>query len=797
MNLSQSLLHSHFQLPIRASAVLCCAILGAIPSALAADAYIESDGTQFINTGYHVNPSSKVELDFAFVDFDNTSAYVPTRLMDNNPTASFPNLACTIYVAGTAGTETNSLAISTGDRNVEGSEKATNVLAGNWTEKSGYPNPDGRQKYCDSTVRTVSIDETTRYMRIFENGEQVWYLSNGGTYNATYTAKRPLILLGRPTNDAGSAADYRSRARVYGFRIYEKGELLHDYVPALKGGEAGLYDTIGGGFLRNIRAEGNPLAYGGDIREIPDDGYVSTFGNNSSVGIGELYFDTTYPVTKNTRAELDYALAMNYPTSGYDDNHNWYLFAGSGSSGKTRFNAYFNKVASASFGICGGGIHWKNPSPSIPAPTNQVNVRHVAFVDNYKGVAGMLTDGLTNSTYAITAQANLDFSANTLKIAKSSKSDEYGYAPLKIYGFKIYEEDALVRSYKPYVKNGIPGLLDTVGTGGFISCAIATNAQKVACGGLIDSDSFSREAYVETDGTQYIDLGYYAQSDTRFELDCAVVEPDNVVDPDNPEDLYIFGTHGGFKAGNFPFSMYVIKNSKGLGWNCQTNKSNYSTLTSTRITAERQKFVLDGYRNEVSVLSADGTTLHTGTIDTDHANAKSPYSLDICASKGKNGVLTDPIKLKIYTARIYESGTLIHEFVPYLQDGVAGLYDMKTGDFKAAASGNPIALSGMGVDGAEMWLKELPATATVPTEGSITLTAAAAGAKSYKWTKNGEVVAGATGETCAAAWRRGNYNTPDIYACTAIYDVFGVETEGEPVSCNVFSTPSAFVMVVR
>ena len=329
--------------------------------------------------------------------------------MDNHPTISFPNLACTVYVAGQVDNGNYTLAISTGDRNVEGSDKASHQFSGNWTTSSGYPNPDGRQKYCDSTVRTVSIDETTRYMRIFENGEEVWYLSNGDTYNATYTAKRPLILLGRPTNDAGTAADYRARARIYGFRIYEDGELLHDYVPALKGGEAGLYDTKDGGFLPSARAEGNALAHGGDIRIIPDDGYVSTFGNSSSAGIGELYFDTKYPVTKNTRAELDYALAMDYPTSGYDGNHNWYLFAGSGSSGTTRFNAYFNKTAAASFGICGGGIHWKNPSPNIPAPTNQVNVRHVAFVDNYKGVAGMLTDGLTNSTYATTAQADLNF----------------------------------------------------------------------------------------------------------------------------------------------------------------------------------------------------------------------------------------------------------------------------------------------------------------------------------------------------------------------------------------------------
>lgn len=763
------------------------------PAVLADPGYIESDGTQFINTGYHVNPSSKVELDFAFIDFDNTSAYVQTRLMDNHPTASFPNLACTVYVAGQVDNGNYTLAISTGDRNVEGSDKASHQLSGNWTTSSGYPNPDGRQKYCDSTVRTVSIDETTRYMRIFENGEEVWYLSNGGTYNATYTAKRPLILLGRPTNDAGSAADYRSRARIYGFRIYEDGELLHDYVPALKGGEAGLYDTKDGGFLPNIRAEGNPLAHGGDIREIPDDGYVSTFGNNSSAGIGELYFDTTYPVTKNTRAELDYALAMDYPTSGYDGNHNWYLFAGSGSSGYSRFNAYFNKTASASFGICGGGIHWKNPTPSIPAPTNQVNVRHVAFVDNYKGVAGMLTDGLTNSTYVTTAQADLNFSANTLKIAKSSKSNESGYAPLKIYGFKIYEEDALVRSYKPYVQNGIPGLLDTIGTGGFISAAVATNALNIGYGGLIDSDPFSCEAYVETDGTQYIDLGYYAQSDTRFELDCAVVKPDST------NDLYIFGTHGGYKAGNFPFSMFVKKNSTGLGWNCEANKSSYLALTSTRITAERQKFVLDGYRNEVSVLAADGTMLHTGTIDTDHANAKSPYEMAIGSSRGKNGVSTDPIKLKIYTARIYESGTLKHEFVPYVQNGVAGLWDTVDKVFKTAANSgaNPLALSGMGVDGAEKWVTELPATAQVSQTSPKTLTAAAAGAKSYKWTLNGEEIAGATGETVTAEWRQGGYDRPDVYACTAIYDVFGVETEGEPVTCEVSRIAPAFIMVVR
>lgn len=769
----------------------------AASTALAEDAYIQSDGTQFINTGYFVSPSSKVELDFAFVDFADTSAYVQTRVFDNHPTAAFPNLACTLYVAGTAGQGNHTQAFALGDR--ETGESLTGIWAS--SECDNYGNA-AKGQFCDNVRRTAVIDEANHYAALLDvNGAYVWRKAKpttstigSRTYTYTHTALRPLVLLGRPTNASGSTTDYRTTARIYGFRIYEGGTLIRNYIPAVKGDEAGLYDKIGGGFLRNGNAAGKPLASGGDILEIPDNGYVSTYGNNSSAGIGELYFDTRYSVTKNTRAELDYALAMDYPTSGYDGNHNWYLFAGSGSSGTTRFNAYFNKTASASFGICGGGIHWKNPSPNIPVPTNQVNIRHVAFVDNYKGVAGMLTDGLTNSTYTITAQTNLNFSANTLKIAKSSKSGEYGYAPLKIYGFNIYEEDSLVRSYKPYVANGISGLLDTVGDGGFISCAIVTNAQKVACGGLIDSDAASNAAFIQTDGTQYIDLGYYAKSATRFELDCALVRPDD------SSDQYLFGTHGGYKAGNFPFSMYVKAKSAGLGWNCQTNSSNYSTLTSTRITAERQKFVLDGYNNEVSVLAADGTTLYTTTITHNHANAESPYEFTICTSRGKGGTITAPTPLKVFSVRIYEANVLLHEFVPYMQNGVAGLYDTVSGAFKgnAAASGNALFLSGMGVDGAEMWVKPIAASAaSIAKDKTATITAAAAGAIRYKWTLNGEVIEGETGETITATWRRGDYNAPDVYTCTAIYDVFGVETEGEPVVCNVTRVPDAFTIVIR
>lgn len=795
-------LSSRISRALGASAVLCCGVLGAVPS-IAEDAYIESDGSQFINTGYYVSPSSKVELDFAFVDFANTSTYVQTRVFDNNPTARFPNLACTLYVAGKVEDGNHTQAFALGDR--ETGELLTGIWAS--SECDNYGNA-AKGQFCDNVRRTAVVDEANHYAALLDvNGAYVWRKAKPTTstignrkYTYTHTALRPLVLFGCPTSNDGSTADYRATARIYGFRIYEDGELLHDYVPALKGGEAGLYDTIGGGFLRNGYASGNPLAHGGDIRIIPDDGYVSTFGNNSSAGIGELYFDTRYPVTKNTRAELDYSLAMNYPTSGYDGNHNWYLFAGSGSSssGYTRFNAYFNNNTSASFGISGGGIHWKNPTPNIPKPTNQVNVRHVAFVDNYKGVAGMLTDGLTNSTYAIPAQADLNFSANTLKIAKSSKSNEFGYAPLKIYGFKIYEEDALVRSYKPYVQNGIPGLLDTVGAGGFISAAVTTNALNIGYGGLIDSDTASKEAYIETiaSAKQSIDTGYSVGPNTRIEFSFALTGTKE--DGALAGDWYLLDNQISSPAYKVNF-LYQYKSGKFM-WSCgSTAWQNLSSpLPAVGI---RHTVVMDCHAKTLSVASANGTS---GTISIASPPASVMTGNTLRLGSRYNGT-SCWAGIRIFFCRIseYDATTgeydLKHEFVPYTDGSQVGLYDAVEGGVKGDVlnSAVPLTLTGMGVDGAEKWVKELPATATVPTEGSITLTAAAAGAKSYKWTKNGEVVAGATGETCAAAWRKGDYSTPDIYACTAIYDVFGVETEGEPVSCNVFSTPSAFVMVVR
>lgn len=768
------------------------------PAALAEDAYIQSDGTQFINTGYYVTPATKIELDFAFVGFEDTSSYVQTRVFDNHPTAAFPNLACTLYVAGTVGQGNRTLAFALGDR--ETGESLTGIWASSECDNYGDA---AKGQFCDNLRRTAVVDEANHYAALLdETGAYVWrkakpttaaMTSGGRTYTYTHTALRPLTLLGRPTNAAGSTSDYRTKARIYGFRIYENGNLAKNYIPAVKGGEAGLYDTIGKVFLASARPEGNLFASGGDIREIPDDGYIACTDRNDT-----LWIDTGYNATGLTRVELDFTQTETF--SGYPASP--YLFGTQGNCGTDflSFAAYVEKGNNPPR----WSITFKNKGTTSSVYTNVAAVaqavgHRTTFVADAKNHSfSRIVGGLTNAVQsfpAISANATAKYPMALFRARNGSGGVVGTNAVMRVYGMKIFENDVLQSMFVPYVSNGVPGILDTHGDLGFRTVSDGVNPSRFTVGGRIGSDAVSRDACIETDGTQYIDLGYHAKSATRFELDCALVKPD-----DSTRDQYLFGTHGGYKAGNFPFSMYVKKASAGLGWNCQTNNSNYTTLTSTRITAERQKFVLDGYGNAVSVRKADGTTLYTETITCNHANAESPYGLAVCASRGKEGSATVPTPLKVFTARIYEANVLKHEFVPYMQDGVAGLYDTVTGAFKVPTNSgaNALVMSGKGVNGAEMWVKAISATATeIGKDKTATLTAAAAGAKSYIWKCNDVVIPEATGETCTATWRKGHYETPDTYTCTPVYDVFGVTTYGNPVTNTITRLPDSFVITVR
>ena len=602
--------------------------------------------------------------------------------------------------------------------------------------------------------------------------------------NITKTAAHPLALFGQPSNATGLTFINPCKAKIYGFKCWKAGNLVHDYVPCVKGGVPGFKDNVDGSFVTSenpaaLRAGGRNLA----IEE--DDGYISTIGNYTKVG--SCYINTGYKASANTRVELDYALATNRPSGGGD----WFLFEAAGGA---RLDAYMNDNQ---MGWSGGGTNWRNYNTNPPQQTTQAGVRRTVIVDNKRNDngnswSGIITAGFTNCYASATPSTSATYNSKALCVA--ANADGGVRSSIKIYGLKIYESGSLQRSYKPYVKDGVPGLLDTVG-GGFISSAVATNALKIVAGGNIDSNTASRDAYIESDETQYLQFAdFYQDYVTRVELDCQMLHPQY------SKTQYLFGNFGAV-TGYLCFSLYVRATSESpanaITWNCQKDKSNWASISGSSATSARTTFILDAYGKKASVVSAAGTTNYSASIGTTISTYASKYPLTVCTAVDASGNPSTKTSLRIYGVKLYKSNVLVRDYVPCKQNGVVGLVDLETGNFVShvnSSGANPLTMSGMGVDGAERWLVE-PQGKKLFKDGSATLTAAAAGAKSYKWTKNGDAITGGADGELTVEWVKGG--ATDTYTVTPVYSVYGVETEGAPLTVTVENVPQGMTILVR
>ena len=151
-------------------------------------------------------------------------------------------------------------------------------------------------------------------------------------------------------------------------------------------------------------------------------------------------------------------------------------------------------------------------------------------------------------------------------------------------------------------------------------------------------------------------------------------------------------------------------------------------------------------------------------------------------------------KARLYRLTVYDGDEKVRDYVPVVENGVAGLYDLVNGGGLLTANG--LTVSGRGHDGAEEWIAVPPAESTLGVNATTTFTARAVGAVRYVWARNGETL-DETGETLSVSWTRGHHDTPDAYTVTPVYEVFGTETLGEPRGFSVTRIGPAFVLIVR
>lgn len=245
------------------------------------------------------------------------------------------------------------------------------------------------------------------------NGTSVSYSSE--TFQSNYS----LTLFG--VNDGGTVeAATMATAKLYSCQIYDNSTLIRDYIPIKDyNNVACLYDKVNEQYYYNVGT--GTFEYGEEI-------YTQVEYLESS---GTQYINTNHYITSQN---LHYLCEMAYtgdnsngvPFGGGDD-HNWIM-------------AMYSNPATFWVGSSG-------PLLSIPMETG---VKHKFDLTANNGALTVINDGVTQTaTYSGAMPNNMPINLFSQRYPSGTKQ----FASVRIYYFKIYDNNVLVRNYVP-VKDG-------------------------------------------------------------------------------------------------------------------------------------------------------------------------------------------------------------------------------------------------------------------------------------------------------------------------------------------------------
>ena len=742
------------------------------------DGYVQSDGTQYINLGYMVGPASKVEFDFAMVE-------TPTG--DARPIGARGGQNLRIYFGGSGGDYRFSFTVASNDINhVQSVNSTVQADAARHLATFDYGAESGK---C-----TVSIDG---YSKTFIDIPNV-------------TATQPLIVFAENLAKAGiysvaggSTYYLPAKAKIYGVRISESGTEILNFVPCVKGGVAGLKETHTGYFHTSENQAAHQLAYGGDILEEKDDPYVWTPRNGiTTEGETSAFLDTGYTVTPSTRVVLDYAVM----TPDWESSSPWsedpYIISTkankSGDLAEEHFSFWMNGAANGgtfryAIGTTGGqGI------TAYPIAT-AYNVRRTVSMSG-SGIS-VATAGYTNFTAAVAAakQVTRNLASYTLKIG-SAQAGVNHYLPMKVYGLKIYEGDALVKDYVPFIENGIGGFTNSLDATDRLTSKTRTNYSQTVSDGILTNNVFDvggsiaaaereTEAYLQFDGRNgsSLNTGYVVTKDTRIEMDYSLWNTKH-----NSQQFLFEQKDAATKQGIWARVYYGGTHLLSYSMCDNDNGTFRAKATTVKASNHRQTLTLDSHEGTVKIVRG-GEAIYDKTFAADGYNYA--RTATACVTNlwigGDYDGSAHGASMRLYSFKISESGELKRFYVPYESGGETGLYDTVTGQKLPLAGGM---VSGAGYRDGDA-IRELivpPASTNISytaNRNTAVLRCLGCGAKSYEWYENGELMPGETGETLMVRWRKIDSPYEIEYSVRPVFSVFNEKTLGAPASATVRFNP--------
>lgn len=718
------------------------------------DPYIASNGRCAVNTRHHFGPKTKYEVDFAFTD----GYEVGTRLMG----AGFNsvNNGTGIYVQNNA-SKTIAVLFSNGWQaylsNTPGTRRCTCVV-------------DAPNKTSYFLTGATTIASTTNMTAI------------------TKTTDQPLALFGNaaPAPSTGTTSGTRgvtfsllSKAKIYRCRIWEDGQLAHDYQPCLKGGVAGFKDGVDGAFIEDEATNTvDKLTYGGPIAVESDDGYLEVAGENCII-------DTGYVCSSKTRIEADFSFTSRAKSgdtvNGKKLTANPALF---GIWENEPVNFGVNNTGASEYGWSAqtNVIDWS--SSAVPTTFS----RRTIILDAANSTRLLITAGYTNKTANMKMATTLVEGVNTLPLFTQRRngvlqSNCYPYA--KLYGFRIYEDGVLKKNLVPCLKDGVPGLFDAASeTGDFLT--VATPPYALKYGGNLVSKGAEEGAYIEADGTQAINTGYYVNSRTRVEVDFRGLQGSA-----NGSKLFCSEQIGENQCSG----PYWYDDKYGTGkFRMGLYGSTWAVATVGNRDMQRHTAILDVAAHNFKFVT--GTATNTVPVPNGYSSATAAsYPLTLLGSI-TNNVITRGVKARVYAFRIYEGDTLLHHYLPYSDGETVGFCDVAAEGkpIMTKVDGHPLTIGGKGWGADNEVFFTKPEDMRIPCGMTRQYSVFAPGAVAYQWYCDGEPIEGATGRTIDVEWREKPKSA--VYTVKATFNSYGATVEAEASATASFN-PRGFHIYVR
>lgn len=213
------------------------------------------------------------------------------------------------------------------------------------------------------------------------NGETIYTGTNANTYNSEYSM---YLFAG---NKEGTA-DYKCKARIRGCKILESGTLVRDLVPCRRDSdrEVGLYDMVHGTFYTNAGtgAFTCPLP----LVELPQ-GYTQVAYIESS---GTQYIDTGFTPNQDTRVVADFELTASDATA--------FPFCGRTAASKNAFGLYWY-TSSKFYAIYGSAQHAFSITEGVARHSCDLN-KNVATIngETYTFTQEIFTSTVTMAMFA-------------------------------------------------------------------------------------------------------------------------------------------------------------------------------------------------------------------------------------------------------------------------------------------------------------------------------------------------------------------------------------------------------------